>query len=159
MVVRAPVAFVPVGRSALPPVEGEANHQRMWVDQRGSEILGLAECRRLLALGAKEKRPGHVGIPQEHAPLVLPVDYQMDGSDVIVLVGDHLSAEMTGARAVALQVDGLQEGRSWSVLVRGPALEASAASIDGDLPSPSVAEPGRSYVRIRADVVTGRRLR
>jgi len=131
----------------------------MWVDQHGSEILGLGECRRLLALGAKEKRPGHVGVPQEHAPLVLPVDYRMHGPDVIVLVGDHLSAEMTGARAVALQVDGVDEGHPWSVLVRGPAEEVTSGSIGDDLPSPAVAEPGRRYVRIRADVVTGRRLR
>jgi len=131
----------------------------MWVDQHGSEILGLGECRRLLALGAKEKRPGHVGVPQEHAPLVLPVDYRMHGPDVIVLVGDHLSAEMTSAQAVALQVDGVHEGHPWSVLVRGPAVEVEPDAIGDDLPSPAVAEPGRRYVRIRADVVTGRRLR
>ena len=47
----------------------------MWIDERGSEVLMIPECRRMLALGAKQGRHGHLGIPQEGAPLVLPVDY------------------------------------------------------------------------------------
>jgi len=131
----------------------------MWVDDHGSEVLGLGECRRLLALGAKEGQPGHLGIPQDRAPLVLPVDYRVHGPDVVLRLGDRLFEQVSRSRAVAFQVDGVQDGHPWSVLVRGPANEVDAALLGGDLPTPVVAEPGRRYVSIRADVVTGRRLR
>lgn len=139
----------------------------MWVDERGSEVLGLAECRRLLAVGAKERRHGHVGVPKDGAPLVVPVNYTVEGPDVVVRVGEGLFGRLVG-RLVAFQVDGT-EGlrqlesvngrRRWSVLVRGLAIEEKLVSFEGELPVPEVAEPGGRVVRIRADVVTGRRLR
>jgi hypothetical protein len=136
----------------------------MWIDDRGSEVLALGECRRLLALGAKTGLHGHLGIAKEGAPLILPVDFTTDGSDVIVRVGDHVFDQIDGA-LVAFQVDNAgspgpvgDEGR-WSVLVRGfvdGGLEPSGAAA---LPHPRVAEPGQHLVCIRGDVVTGRRLR
>ena len=138
----------------------------MWIDERGSEVLPLAECRRLLAVAAKHHHHGHLGIPTDDAPVVLPLDFGVHGDDVVVRVGDGLSGRMIG-RLVAFQVDnssagpewsaGGPEGR-WSVLVRGPALEVDPTAADG-LPEPRVAEPGNRVVRVRGDVVTGRRLR
>ncbi len=136
----------------------------MWIDDRGSEVLSLGECRRLLAVGAKTGLHGHLGIAKEGAPLILPVDFTTDGSDVVVRVGDHVFGQIEGA-LVSFQVDnagsagpGESEGR-WSVLVRGfvdGRLEPSRAAA---LPHPRVAEPGQHLVLIRGDVVTGRRLR
>ena len=133
----------------------------MWIDERGSEVLDPAECHRLLALGAKQGLHGHIGIASDGAPLVLPVNYAADGSDVVIRIGEGLFERVEGARLIALQVDGVDAGRAWSVLVRGLAIED-----DGDhgghlpehFPQPAVTEPGHRIVRIRTDVVTGRRL-
>jgi len=139
----------------------------MWIDERGSEVLGLAECRRLLAVGAKRHHHGHLGISTDGAPLVLPIDYAVHESEVVLHIGQELFDRVNG-RLVAFQVDdssdGLQqdgggpEGR-WSVLVRGLAREMEWASAGTHLPEPRVAEPGRRLVHVRGDVVTGRRLR
>ena len=72
----------------------------MWIDDRGSEVLSLGECRRLLAVGAKTGLHGHLGIAKEGAPLILPVDFTTDGSDVVVRVGDHVFGQIEGALVV-----------------------------------------------------------
>jgi len=136
----------------------------MWIDDRGSEVLPVSECRRLLALGAKIGLHDHLGIAKEGAPLVLPVDYTVDGSDVVLRIGDHVFTE-TYHELVAFQVDNAggdtgdgDEGR-WSVLVRGLLTDPVPHETAIALPQPRVAEPGQHLVRMRADVVTGRRLR
>jgi hypothetical protein len=130
----------------------------MWIDERGSEVLGLAECRRLMALAAKQGRTGHLGIPQDGAPLVLPINFGVHGPDLVVRIGDGLFDRVGHARLVALQVDDSDAERPWSVLVRGQAIEEGPSWPGADAFLPQVAEPGRRIIRIRADVVTGRRL-
>ena len=78
----------------------------MWIDERGSEVLALGECRRLLTLGAHQGRHGHLGLVESDMPVVLPVDYVMDESDVVLRVGEGLFDRLVG-RLVAFQVDGL----------------------------------------------------
>jgi pyridoxamine 5'-phosphate oxidase-like protein len=138
----------------------------MWIDERGSEVLGHPECRRLLALGAKEHRHGHLGIAGEGAPVVLPVDYAMDDLGIIVRVGEGLFYALAD-RLVAFQVDGRsavpglcgpEDERLWSVLVQGLATEEAGLTPPIHLPVPEVAEPGHRIVRIRTDVIAGRRL-
>jgi uncharacterized protein len=130
----------------------------MWIDERGSEVLVLAECRHLLALGAKLGLLAHLGVGQQGAPLVLPVNYEVHGLDPVMRIGTGLFAEVSSARLVALEVDGTDAGRRWSVLVRGEAVEETAEWISAHPMHPLVAEPGHHIVRVRADVVTGRRL-
>ena len=139
----------------------------MWIDERGSEVLPLPECRRLLALAAKEHRHGHLGISTEDAPVVLPLDFGVHEDHVILQVGDGLFG-MVNEKLVAFQVDNSTGGPSWSdvdpegrwsVLVRGPATEVEVGSVSDDLPEPRIAEPGHRVVQVRADVVTGRRIR
>ena len=97
----------------------------MWIDDRGSEVLELPECQRLLAVAAKARRYGHLGIAQSDAPLVLPVDFAVHGPDVLVRVGENLFGRMLGG-LVAFEVDGTESdlgqginggARAWSVLV------------------------------------------
>lgn len=132
----------------------------MWIDERGSEVLAVPECRRLLAIGAKESRHGHLGVPQDGAPLVLPVDYAVYGPDVVLRIGEGLFHQVD-ARLVAFQVDGViqmgAQSKTWSVLVQGLALEDGEKVSTTHVPHPEVVEPGARIVRIRADVVTGRR--
>lgn len=138
----------------------------MWIDERGSAVLGLPECRRLLAVGAKEHRHGHLGIADDGAPTVLPVNYVMRGLDVVVVVGEGLFHRIED-RLVAFQVDGVggserffgaQDVTPWSVLVKGLATEEPMLVGSGQLPLLEVAEPGHRVVRIRTDAVTGRKL-
>lgn len=139
----------------------------MWIDERGSEVLPLAECRRLLALGAKQHHHGHLGVPTEGAPLVLPSDYAVHGMDVLIQIGEGLFDKVHD-RLVAFQVDHSPDdpgdsdpdaGVQWSVLVRGLASELDQAVGRDHLPQPRVARPGRRLVHVRGDIVTGRRLR
>lgn len=138
----------------------------MWIDERGSEVLEPPECRRLLAVGAMAHLHGHVAVSEEEAPTVLPVDYSVHDSDVVLMVGEGLFRRLEN-RLVAFQVDGTsgsrglrgpEEERLWSVLVRGLATELGESEVPERLPRPQVAEPGRRLVRIRTDVLTGRRL-
>ena len=130
----------------------------MWIDERGSDVLEIAECRRLLAWGAKERRHGHLGINQKGAPLVFPVNFVVHGSDVVVVVGEGLFGRLAQEPMVAFQVDGIDDGRPWTVLVRGFAVEFAPDSDAGALPVPMVAQRGHRTVRIRGDAVSGRRI-
>jgi hypothetical protein len=140
------------------------DHEVMWIDDRGSEVLAVPECRRLLAMAAKEHRHGHLGVPQVGAPLVLPVNYAVHGPDVILRIGEGLFQQVD-ARLVAFQVDGVtkssvegdQSNQTWSVLVQGLAIEDRANVPTRHVPQPEVVDPGERVVRIRCDVVSGRR--
>jgi hypothetical protein len=130
----------------------------MWIDERGSEVLDLAEYRRLLAIGAKQGRQGHLGISEEGGPLVLPVNYQVRGPDLMVRIGEGVFGHVEQAGQVSLEVDDGDSTPPWSVLVRGLAIEEAAPGAGADPPRPAVADAGHRFVRIRADRVTGRRL-
>lgn len=127
-----------------------------WIDERGSEVLEAPECRRLLALGAKEGRHGHVAVAEADTPVVLPVDYTVYQGDIVVLVGEGLFHRLDG-RLVAFQVDGT-DGQLWSVLAQGLAAESHDPEAAAHLPHPHVARPGRRVIRIRTDVLSGRRV-
>ncbi len=129
----------------------------MWSDEHGSEVLVLAECRRLLALGAKQGLHGHLGVAGQGAPVVLPVDYTMDGPDIVVQIGDGLFQTILEHGLVAFLVDGVDNGRVWSVLVRGYSSPVDHVEAGSEAPHPRVLAPGRRLVKIRSDVVTGRR--
>lgn len=139
----------------------------MWIDERGSEVLDVPECRRLLALGVKQHLHGHIGIPAgEEAPTVLPLNYAIWDLDLVVVVGEGLFHRLAN-RLVAFQVDGSDtpqgtfgggDTRLWSVLVRGLATEERGTQADRLPPATQVTEPGQRVVRIRTDVMTGRKL-
>ena len=130
----------------------------MWVDERGSEVLGIAECRQLLAIGASTGLPGHLGISGPEAPTVLPLDYAVSGPDVVVRVGEGLFSNIAG-QLVAFEVEGTgEDGRAWSVLLRGHARPEPGDPNSLGPPEPRVSQPGHHLVRIQAHVVTGRRL-
>ena len=128
----------------------------MWTDEHGSEVLTHDECHRLLASGAATGAHGHLGFRDSGAPTVLPLDYAVDGGDVVVLVGEGLRRRVAGDQMVAFLVDGLDDGRAWSVLVRGHADDAPP-SPPTPTPVPRAPIPGHRLLRITADVVTGRR--
>lgn len=134
----------------------------MWLDQRGSEVLGRNECLRLLAVHAGGV--GRVGLVNEAGQVVIePVIYRVLDGDVLIQVGPgsilHAARQPS---AVAFETDELDRsaGRAWSVLVRG-----LATVVDGARPAvarpavarPLVPEPGDVLVRIRTESLSGRR--
>ncbi len=129
-------------------------------------MLDIAECRRLLAVGAKEHRHGHVAAADGPVPFILPVDYSVDDSDVIIQVGEGLFSGLVD-RLVAFEVDGslakrglqgIESVSEWSVMAQGLATEIHNRSFASHSPHPRVAEPGHRLLRIRTDVLSGRRL-
>ena len=87
------------------------------------------------------------------------------GPGVVLRVGEGLFHRLE-SQLVAFQVDGVagapgSEGQHsdqlWSVLVRGLCTEERSVPPAGHVPTPRVSRPGQRVVRIRADVVTGRR--
>ncbi len=133
----------------------------MWIDGKGSTILPVAECRRLLALGAKEGRIGRVGVATDQAPVIIPVNFALRDGQVLVRVGPGFLSQAAGGRLVAFEVDHIDPdaAMAWSVLVRGlgTLVEAPSESELEAAGHPSVPEPGDMVLIIRPDVVTGRR--
>lgn len=134
-----------------------------WIDQRGSEVLGRAECARLLAM--RSGGVGRLGMVVDGQPVVVPLNYRMVDGYVVLRLGPGtiLATIRQGGAIVAFEVDHTPERLDspwWSVLVRGLALAADGASPDGGLsgaPTPAVPEPGQAVVRIRSELLTGRR--
>jgi CBS domain-containing protein len=135
----------------------------MWIDQRGSEVLTRNECLRLLAVGAGGV--GRVGLVDTADQVVIePVNYRMLDQDVLVQVGagSMLDAAINEG-IVSFEIDQLSTaaGQAWSVLVHGLATVLHDSTHEGSArPSggaPLVPEPGHSLVRIRTEVLSGRR--
>ena len=119
-----------------------------------------SECLELLA----EHKVGRIAFVDVDGPLMIPVNYALDGDTVLVATSafSNLAQSATGAR-VAFEVDESDDytESGWSVLVRGA---AERVSYD-ELPHDAVARPypwvegTRTFVlRITPREITGRRL-
>lgn len=150
------------GPKALGTLGGSCNAFDMWTDERGSELLPLAECVRLLATAAKKGSTGRLGISTAQAPIIQPVNFTYhDGRIVIRLGSGHLVDIISGA-LVAFEVDDVDRDahKAWSVLVRGlatPLEEPERQALAEFAPKPLVPVPGDMVFVVRLDVVTGRR--
>jgi transcriptional regulator with XRE-family HTH domain len=125
--------------------------------------LTIDECRALIA-------PGGVGrvlfVEPGRGPVAIPVNYRMDGADVVFRTGRGASmAESIRQGPVSFDVDHLDEtlGEGWSVLVTGT---ASVISDPAELERTAAlgVEPWAGgerpvYVRLRVRQVTGRAIR
>jgi nitroimidazol reductase NimA-like FMN-containing flavoprotein (pyridoxamine 5'-phosphate oxidase superfamily) len=115
------------------------------------------ECIRLL----ETQKVGRIAFTDDSGPDVLPVNYVMDGKDVIIATTGYgaLARAATSGR-VAFEVDEVDDytESGWSVVLRGRATRESPFERGGKRPRPW-AEGTRTYVlRISPDVVSGRRL-
>lgn len=116
------------------------------------------ECFELLA-----SRPvGRVAYSIPNGPVVLPVNFALDGEDILFRTSPHteLGKKMRTGQ-VAFQVDDFDEFNQsgWSVLVRGSAeYDDSDQLYPEDSPGPWAEGTRNLVVRIRPRLVTGRRL-
>jgi len=131
----------------------------MWTDQRGSELLGLADCTRLLASAAKRGMTGRLGISTDRAPIIQPVNFALHEHRIVVRLGSGHMAHVISGALVAFEVDHADRGAhvAWSVLVRGLATPIEEPDGLSAAFTPCVPVPGHSVFAIRLDVVTGRR--
>ena len=131
------------------------------LDRNGLEMLDREECLRLLG----EVQVGRVGVATEAMPVVLPVNFVLDGERIVFssAQGTKLYVAATGAQ-VAFEADDVDAGSrwGWSVCVTGPASVVQDAGEVDRLRSLSLdtwaPEGEESYVVIEPQVVTGRRV-
>lgn len=126
----------------------------------GSKLreLPTEECVQLLG----SQRVGRIAFTDDSGPDVLPVNYVMDGEDVLIATSSYGAiARGTNEARVAFEVDDLDEytESGWSVVVRGRAVrETPFAPATGTRPQPW-ADGTRNFVlRITPDEISGRRL-
>ncbi|MEL7209031.1 MAG: pyridoxamine 5'-phosphate oxidase family protein, partial [Actinomycetota bacterium] len=89
------------------------------LDRHGElEVIPRAECLALLG----DRTYGRLGVVEGSQPVVLPVNYAMDGERVVFRTGDggKFHALVAGA-AASLEIDEVDEASrsGWSVLVEG----------------------------------------
>lgn len=133
----------------------------MDVDRNGLEVLDRPECLRLLGTAAI----GRLGLSSGALPVVLPVNFLLDGERVLVRTspGTKLDRALAGA-VVAFEVDDVDPLRhaGWSVLVTGTAsvvADPDELARIGRLPLAHWAPNGGSHVvAIDARLVSGRRI-
>lgn len=132
------------------------------VDWSGLEVLGPDECREHLTAGAV----GRIGFVEEGGPVILPVNYTMDGHAVVfrTAAGSKLSVGMM-QRPVCFEVDDWDtlSHTGWSVLAKGVAdevLDPEEISRLEQLPVRPWSRPDLRdhWIRIMVEELTGRRI-
>ncbi len=126
------------------------------------EELDEAECLQLLA----STTVGRVGFVVEDRPIVLPVNYAVDGRTVVFRTGEGTVLNRAALQMIAFEVDKIDDAThsGWSVLAQGVAQDVGTAI---DTRSEQLRQlalvtwaPDRRdrCFRLDADTLTGRRL-
>jgi uncharacterized protein len=159
---RRKVTFRTSGEDLRPYCSGATagDHPRMDVDRNGLEVLEREEAMRLLARATI----GRIGIHASALPVVLPVNFYLDGDQILIRTakGTKLDAATRNA-VVAFEADDIDPvyHTGWSVVVTGVARElVDPAELERakDLPIPHWASANGRYIAISTDIVSGRRL-
>ena len=132
------------------------------LDWSGLEVLPYDECRRLL-----ESTPvGRVGFVQDGSPVILPINFLLDGGSIVFRTGrgSKLESALMG-RPVCIEVDSwdVQEHEGWSVLAKGIAEHVTdGAEIDrlDELPVKPWSRPDlrHEWIRVMLEELSGRRI-
>jgi nitroimidazol reductase NimA-like FMN-containing flavoprotein (pyridoxamine 5'-phosphate oxidase superfamily) len=133
-------------------------------DRRGElEVIFSDECLDLL----RARDYGRLGVVAAGQPVVLPINYALDGDHVVFRTGgdgDKFDALVRGARA-ALEIDEIDPAThaGWSVLVTGRVTEvrdrAERERLDRESPLMPWAPGDRSHWMVMSTArVTGRRI-
>ncbi|HKX75366.1 MAG TPA: pyridoxamine 5'-phosphate oxidase family protein [Acidimicrobiia bacterium] len=132
------------------------------LDHAGMEILGPAECLRLLW----SHQVGRIAFVERGEPQVLPVHYRLHDNKIVFrsAVGAKLDAAIFQA-PVAFEVDGADEehGKGWSVLVHGTARQVEDETEIGALEALGLeawvqgGQPLR-WIEIQPNEISGRRI-
>ncbi|MFC6599238.1 helix-turn-helix domain-containing protein [Kitasatospora paranensis] len=123
--------------------------------------LTEAECRDRIG----DRGVGRIALPADAGPVVLPVNYTVDGGTVVYRTAPHTVAAVLPGSPVSFQVDRIDERtrRGWSVLITGAAEHVTDPAAVAQLERRPGAEPWAGgdrpvWIRIRPDHITGRRI-
>jgi nitroimidazol reductase NimA-like FMN-containing flavoprotein (pyridoxamine 5'-phosphate oxidase superfamily) len=126
----------------------------VWVDDLDDEV-----CWRLVNSAVV----GRVGFVLDGAPLILPVNFDVDGRTIVIRTAQtSLLEAVAGGAAVVFEIDHADEAveTGWSVLVFGLGEEVTAASERTELERlslhPWAPGPRDRWIRIRPTQITGR---
>jgi len=129
-------------------------------DRRTPEVLSRDECLRLI----REVPIGRVAVIVGEVPVVVPVNFTLLGEDIVFRTapGTKLVAAVSRS-AASFEVDAVNDvtHSGWSVLVTGPASEITEPDEQAAAKALGLeqwVEGRKRYVRIRSDIVTGRRV-
>jgi uncharacterized protein len=140
------------------------DHADLEVDYEGLDEIDAAECWRLLAT----QPVGRIAIVVGHYPLVFPVNFAVDGHEILYRTGVGLKLYSLRRCNVTFEVDEIDpiHRTGWSVMVKGAAHEIDAehnhgAATRADAGGATPWAPGRRdhLIRISADEISGRRIR
>ena len=126
------------------------------------QALSTEECLHLLSTTGV----GRIAVTRDALPVILPVNYAMDGGSILIRTTDGavLRAARAGGAVVAFEVDNLDESTmtGWSVLITGTLREVTAVSAvlrAEQLPlAPWAGGDRRHFVRITPGILSGRRI-
>jgi nitroimidazol reductase NimA-like FMN-containing flavoprotein (pyridoxamine 5'-phosphate oxidase superfamily) len=132
------------------------------VDRTGVEVVHRKECLDLLATQVV----GRIGIIVGSQPLVLPVNFALDGETIVIATAPGAKLYAARGRPACFEVDETDhEARSgWSVVLQGPLEEVTRSDtpllerLDG-LADPWLGEDRNHVVRLVPTTITGRRVR
>ena len=130
--------------------------------QSGLDIIPLTECLHLLAA----QRVGRLAFVVDGQPLILPVNFALEGDIVVFRTGVGTKLEAVLNAKVAFEVDDVDvaAGSGWSVVVQGVAeeitedLDVFAEVLRAGAAPTWVPGPADHYVRIVPRIISGRRL-
>jgi hypothetical protein len=148
------------GRSTLADTtRGVDDH--MMLTNEGLELLTEEECVTLLAPGGV----GRVGVTIAGLPVIMPVNYAYVDGEVVFRTGEGTKLNAATQRAVvAFEVDAFDAGSAagWSVLVIGRSSVVTdpteLAHLDDYEITPWAGGLRNNYVRLRPELITGRRI-
>jgi nitroimidazol reductase NimA-like FMN-containing flavoprotein (pyridoxamine 5'-phosphate oxidase superfamily) len=126
-------------------------------DTQGSNLECLTRTECLELLGSCSVGRVAVAVPGG-APLVVPVNYVLDGEVVVFRTGEGSKLDALRQHGASFQVDCIDpfHRTGWSVLIQGFAYETSPADVDVQ---PWADGAKSHWVRIFAGSITGRQLR
>jgi len=132
------------------------------LDWSGLEVLTYDECRYLLSI----EPVGRLGFVHDGSPVVLPINYVLDGGSIVFRTGRGSKLETaTMGRAVCIEIDSWNalEHTGWSVVAKGHAEHvADGAELErlARLPVKPWCRPDvrRNWVRVMIEELSGRRI-
>ena len=122
--------------------------------------LSRDECLELL----QTARVGRVAFDDGEGPVVVPVNYVMEGETILVATAAYTSLGRNAPFGrVAFQLDHVDEfyESGWSVLVRGRAEPVTPQDLPADMtggPTPWVEGPRTLLLRVTPSEISGRRI-
>lgn len=130
--------------------------------ESGLDILDRDECLALI----RHQQVGRLAIVSAGHPLVFPVNYRVDGEDIVFRTGAGTKLEAAQRSAVCFEVDEVDpvSRGGWSVMVHGRLEEVTASDgpqyerVRASEVTPWADAPKDHFMRVVSRSITGRRI-